>query len=92
MSKLILGDGLLGSELVKQTKWDCISRKKDKYLIIALPNMNAPEIKFLGKDWAPWDAPRHLYHFSPSTATSLLKKYGFKKSTGYIHVSKVSHR
>ena len=28
-SKLILGDGLLGSELVKQTDWDFISRKKD---------------------------------------------------------------
>ena len=29
MSKLILGDGLLGSELIKITKWDYISRKKD---------------------------------------------------------------
>ena len=29
MSKLILGDGLLGSELIKQTNWDYISRKKD---------------------------------------------------------------
>ncbi len=29
MSKLILGDGLLGSELVKQTGWDYISRKKN---------------------------------------------------------------
>ena len=28
-SKLILGDGLLGTELVKQTGWDFISRKKD---------------------------------------------------------------
>jgi dTDP-4-dehydrorhamnose reductase len=28
-NKLILGDGLLGSELVKQTGWDYISRKKD---------------------------------------------------------------
>lgn len=27
---LILGDGLLGSEIYKQTKWDIISRKKDK--------------------------------------------------------------
>ena len=27
--KLILGDGLLGSELYKQTGWDYISRKKD---------------------------------------------------------------
>ena len=30
MSKLILGDGLLGSELVKQTGWDYISRKKNQ--------------------------------------------------------------
>ena len=29
MSRLILGDGLLGSELVNQTGWDYISRKKD---------------------------------------------------------------
>ena len=29
MSKLILGDGLFGSELVKQTGWDYISRKKN---------------------------------------------------------------
>ena len=28
-SKLILGDGLLGTELAKQTGWDFISRKKD---------------------------------------------------------------
>ena len=27
---LVLGDGLLGSELVKQTGWDYLSRKKDK--------------------------------------------------------------
>ena len=29
MRRLVLGDGLLGSELVKQTGWDYISRKKD---------------------------------------------------------------
>ena len=29
MRRLILGDGLLGKELVKQTGWDYISRKKD---------------------------------------------------------------
>jgi len=28
---LVLGDGLLGSELVKQTSWDYISRKKNKF-------------------------------------------------------------
>jgi len=29
MKVLVLGDGLLGSEIVKQTGWDFISRKKD---------------------------------------------------------------
>jgi len=31
MSILVLGDGLLGSELVKQTGWDFISRKKNGF-------------------------------------------------------------
>lgn len=31
MSNIVLGDGLLGTELVKQTGWDYISRKKDKF-------------------------------------------------------------
>ena len=29
MKPLVLGDGLLGNEIVKQTNWDYISRKKD---------------------------------------------------------------
>lgn len=28
---LVLGDGLLGTEIVKQTGWDCVSRKKDGF-------------------------------------------------------------
>ena len=31
MKIVVLGDGLLGSELVKQTGWDYISRKKDNF-------------------------------------------------------------
>jgi dTDP-4-dehydrorhamnose reductase len=31
MNIVVLGDGLLGTELVKQTGWDCISRKKDGF-------------------------------------------------------------
>ena len=33
MKVLVLGDGLLGSEIVKQTSWDYISRKKDGFNI-----------------------------------------------------------
>ena len=28
---LVLGDGLLGGEIVKQTGWDCVSRKKTNF-------------------------------------------------------------
>lgn len=31
MKVIVLGDGLLGSEIIKQTNWDCISRKKDGF-------------------------------------------------------------
>jgi len=31
MRIVVLGDGLLGSDVVKQTGWDCISRKKDGF-------------------------------------------------------------
>ena len=31
MKVLILGDGLLGSELVKKTGWDCVSRKNNEF-------------------------------------------------------------
>ena len=37
MKILVLGDGLLGSEIVKQTGWDYISRKKDGF-DICIPN------------------------------------------------------
>jgi len=31
MNILVLGEGLLGSELLKQTGWACLSRKKDQF-------------------------------------------------------------
>jgi len=34
MKVLVLGDGLLGSEIVKQTGWDYLSRKKDSFDIV----------------------------------------------------------
>lgn len=36
MKILVLGDGLLGSEIVKQTGWDFVSRKKNGFDIINL--------------------------------------------------------
>ena len=46
-------------------------------LLIAVPNLNAPERLFYKQNWAPYDAPRHLYHFNQETVTKLLALYGF---------------
>ncbi len=50
----------------------------DGILVIAVPNVNAPERKWLGVNWAPWDAPRHLYHFNYEQLSKLLLKYGWE--------------
>ena len=50
----------------------------DGILLIAVPNIKAPEIIFFNKKWAPFDAPRHLYHFQLKTLNELCSKYKFK--------------
>ena len=47
-------------------------------LLIAVPNIQAPERKRLGGNWAPYDVPRHLYHFDPDSLKRLCRKYNFK--------------
>ena len=50
----------------------------DGLLLIAVPNLSAPERVFYGKKWAAYDAPRHLYHFQHRSLQSLCNKYKFK--------------
>jgi hypothetical protein len=53
--------------------------------------LEAPEKKFFGKYWAPYDAPRHLYHFNIDTLEKLflinnfkiIKKYSLYQDTPY---------
>ena len=52
--------------------------ERDGYLIIAVPNSDSFDAKYYGKYWAGWDAPRHLWHFTPSTLRSVMKKHGFE--------------
>ena len=52
--------------------------KDNGHLIIAVPNLNAAEISYFNENWAPYDAPRHLYHFNLNSIDNLLNKYGFK--------------
>jgi len=50
----------------------------DGILLIAVPNLIAPENTFYSTNWAPFDAPRHLYHFQLETLNSLMKMSNFK--------------
>lgn len=49
---------------------------EDGTLIIAVPNFTSFDAKYYGRDWAAWDVPRHLWHFSPKSMEVLMKKHG----------------
>jgi 2-polyprenyl-3-methyl-5-hydroxy-6-metoxy-1,4-benzoquinol methylase len=45
-------------------------------LLIAVPNVESLDAQHYRQDWASYDVPRHLYHFSPSTMRHLLAQHG----------------
>jgi SAM-dependent methyltransferase len=45
-------------------------------LLIAVPNVESLDAQHYRQDWAAYDVPRHLYHFSPSTMRRLLTEHG----------------
>jgi len=47
-------------------------------LLIAVPNYTSFDAKNYGKNWAAYDVPRHLYHFSPAAMEKLLQHHGFR--------------
>jgi len=47
-------------------------------LLIALPNIESYDAKFYGPEWVAVDAPRHLWHFTPSTLELITARAGFK--------------
>ncbi len=48
------------------------------YLIIALPNRQCFDARSFRESWVAFDAPRHLYHFTPDDLRSLLSNKGFQ--------------
>ena len=52
--------------------------KDDGALLIAVPNNTSTDASHYGADWAAWDVPRHLWHFSPATMQLFAQKHGFK--------------
>ncbi len=47
-------------------------------LLIAVPNFTSADATHYGADWAAYDVPRHLYHFSPESMAVLMSQHGFR--------------
>jgi len=47
-------------------------------LVVMVPNAASLDARLFGRWWFAWDLPRHLYHFTPRTASALLAKAGFR--------------
>jgi 2-polyprenyl-3-methyl-5-hydroxy-6-metoxy-1,4-benzoquinol methylase len=52
--------------------------KEKGRLFIAVPNYTAADAKNYKEYWAAYDVPRHLYHFSPQSIETLMKKNGLQ--------------
>ena len=47
-------------------------------LFIAVPNYTSKDAAIYAANWAAYDVPRHLYHFSPQSMEKLLSMHGLK--------------
>lgn len=52
--------------------------KSDGKLIIAVPNRNSFDAQFYKNQWAAYDLPRHLYHFTKKDISSFADKHGMR--------------
>lgn len=50
----------------------------DGVLIVAVPNYTSKDQLAYQQYWAAYDVPRHLYHFSPASMQTLMKKHDFQ--------------
>lgn len=52
--------------------------KTEGTLFVAVPNRSSFDAEFYKENWAAYDLPRHLYHFTPIDIENLCKKHGLK--------------
>jgi len=48
------------------------------YMVIAVPNPESADATHYGSNWAGYDVPRHLYHFTPKSMTALREQFGLE--------------
>ncbi|NOU46403.1 MAG: methyltransferase domain-containing protein [Bacteroidales bacterium] len=52
-------------------------------VVIALPNYLSFDAMHYDENWAAWDVPRHLYHFSKQVIDGMMKENGFESGKCY---------
>lgn len=52
--------------------------KEKGVIFIAVPNHTSYDAEYYKENWAAYDVPRHLYHFSPQSIEILMKRHGLK--------------
>lgn len=64
--------------LQETVKWINEKLGKNGHLIIAVPNYESYDAQKYKENWAAYDVPRHVYHFSQQTIELLFKQNGFQ--------------
>jgi 2-polyprenyl-3-methyl-5-hydroxy-6-metoxy-1,4-benzoquinol methylase len=65
-------------ELNTTIEWLKERLSKDGFLIIAVPNHKSKDAEIYQEQWAAYDVPRHLYHFSQKSIKELFANHGFE--------------
>jgi 2-polyprenyl-3-methyl-5-hydroxy-6-metoxy-1,4-benzoquinol methylase len=65
-------------ELHEYTEQIKLLLKKDGRALIGVPNYTSYDADVYRQFWAAYDVPRHLYHFSPASVKTLLKKHALQ--------------
>ncbi|MDH5597490.1 MAG: class I SAM-dependent methyltransferase [Cyclobacteriaceae bacterium] len=69
---------------IKETFDKLLQLVKPKgFLYIALPNIKSFDAVHYDTDWAAWDIPKHLYHFSPATFKYFIHSHKLKIHSTY---------
>ncbi len=68
------GTGLFVQSM-QRAGWQATGLEPDE---TARQKANSRDAEYYAADWAAYDVPRHLFHFSPASMKGLLKKHGFR--------------
>ena len=64
--------------LKEQMEWLKSRLSANGVLFIAVPNRSSFDARKYDKEWAAYDVPRHIYHFTPKDIETLGKSVGLK--------------